>query len=397
MPMTCDADRRVQAREAVASEIADPLLGRSPAAVAGQFVGDERTDLAVLSFDNYAIRVLENVGAAFPVVASYDETTLAELYDLMVLDVDGDGDDEFVMLSFNGDFEVLDWDGSAFTQRELLTIGPGLVSFTAADLLGDPLPELVVSGEASVHVVPNMGGMFDVGDRRSASGEFEQPWDTLVVGTGTSARIVVPESNPQSTMGIANQDVGLLRLSGDDLVAGDPLGTEFQNPYALAQGDFLGGDEIEIVVAERRLNLSADEFLNGTTDPGRLRFFRLEGDAVTEVGAPLEIGIAPFALAAADLDCDGKTDLVIGTSGRPGMDDGRPQAFFGSCAPSAREEDLMTFPQVGDTGISAGSRLAVGDFDDDGLLEVAIPDFGDPGSAADPAQRVVIVGVQEAS
>jgi len=395
-PTTCDPTKRVVTREVVASDLVNEAFARSIAVVTGDFVGDDRTDLAVLSYDNYGLYVLENAGSSWPVAAMYFPDALTELFDLVAADLDRDGTTEFLLLSNNGQIGVVDWDGTNLTPIGTVDLSTtGLYSFTAADLVGDAGPDLFVSGATAVHLVPNVGGTLVAEEARSVSGEFYEPWDTLVVGTGAGARILVPESDDQSTMGAMNQVVHVLRVDDSAPVRGTPLGSDFQNPWAVAEGDFLGGNELEIAVVERRLNQPPDVAMEGTTDPGRLRFFRLVDDVVTEVGEPIEVGIGPGVLAAADLDCDGKTDLVLGNAGRPGMDDGRAQVLFGSCEASVNADDLMTFPEVGGTGVSAGTRLGVGDFDGDGLLDVAIPDFGDLAVPALPG-RLVIVGVQEA-
>jgi FG-GAP repeat len=396
VPTTCMATMRVAMRTVVASEVKNDLFGAAPAVVAGDFTGDPAIDVAVLSFDNYNLYLMENAGEMWPLVASYD-MPINVPYDLLAVDLDGAGQTEFLVLSNDGTVEVVGWDGTVLTRIGNLDLAtPDLVSFATADLIGDAGPELVASASSRAVLVPNVDGALVAGGASSVGGEFAQPWDTLVVGAGASARILVPESNNQSVMGAENQDIVVLRIADDALVEATRLGTHFQNPWALAEGDFLGGDELEIAVAERRLNLSPDDFLNGTTAAGRLRFFRLVGDVVTEVGESLEIGVGPASLAAADLDCDGKTDLVIGNAGAYGMDDGRAQVLFGSCSASADPEDLFDVPATGASGLSAGSRLAVADFDGDGLLEVAIPDASDLGTDGDAAKRLVFVGVEEA-
>jgi len=377
----------LEATEIVNSDFTAPI-----AVVAGDFVGDASTDLAVLGFGR-GIIILENT-STWPVAGAYLETQLTELVDLAVT-APRNGTQEFLVLSEIDGVEVVRWDrGTKLFNRDKnldLPVMWDAFSLLAADLVGDSISDLVVSTSTAIQVVPNVEGELMDDELFQIGGAFDEPWDTLLVGAGADRRILVPQSDDTSVMGAANQVVSSFRIEGTTLVEATPLGTDFQNPWALAEGDFLGDGELEIVVAERRLNQPVDDEIEPTTALGRLRFFRLVGDVVTEVGEPLEVGVGPRVLAAADLDCDGKTDLVLGNSGRATRYDGEAQVLFGTCDEVASADNLRNVPQVGGTGLTAGSRMAVGDFDDDGLLEVAIPDLGDE---QNPGVRLVLVGVE---
>ncbi|MBC8066818.1 MAG: hypothetical protein IAG13_00670 [Deltaproteobacteria bacterium] len=396
VPSTCASQVAASPRALSATTLVNVSFGRGLAVVSGQFAGNERIDLAVLNGGGYSLAVMENAPNTWiEADLFYVDTSLTELRDMLAIDLDGDQQTEFVVLSAIAGAEVFDWSDEAGTSLGLVDLPTSdLLSLAGADVNGDGNPELIVSGSSQVHIVPNDGGDLDGEATRSVSGSFAQPWDTFVVGEGPEIRILVPEADNTATMGVENQLVNMLRVAELAPVATAELGSDFQNPWAIAEGDFLGDEALEIVVAERRLNLP--DIQNGTTEPGRLRFFSLVGDAVSDVGEPLEIGVGPMALAAADLDCDGKDDLVIGTSGSPGMYDGSPQVLFGSCDASASAENLLTLGQVEGSGVNAWTRMAVGDFDDDGLPEVAIADVGNLDDASVPGERVVFVGVQEA-
>lgn len=397
-PTTCDPMRRPGMRALEAREIATPDAVAPIAVVAGDFVGDPNPDLAVLGFGQ-GIILFENT-STWMTSDSYLETQLTELVDLAVM-TRSEVSHDFLVLSETDGVEVVRWNrGDEVFERIAdiqLPMTPKQMSLDAfsllaADVVGDNVPDLIVSTSTAIQVVPSVDGELQEDEIfLFPDADVDEPWDTLLVGTGSNRRILVPESDDNAVIGEANQAVRSFRIDGTSISKAGDLGTDFQNPWALAEGDFLGGDELEIVVAERRLNQPIDDEVEPTTAFGRLRFFRLVNDNVTEVGEPLEVGVGPRVLAAADLDCDGKTDLILGNSGRAGAYDGEAQVLFGTCDEGASADDLATVPAVGGKGLTAGSRMAVGDFDDDGLLEVAIPDLGDE---QNPGARLVLVGVE---
>lgn len=395
---TCDPTARIGAHTLSSTPIVNADFSRALAVGAADLLGDARIELVVLSLDNYNVSVMENVGGGnWEVGAAPYSTPITDPRDLAVIDVETDGIPEFLLLAQNGQVDVVGWDGTSASSRATVNVAADdLLTLSATDIFGDVGPELLLAGSSALHVVPNIGGTFQEGDVRKRSGSFYKPWDLLVVG-GAVTRVLLPESDDMSFSGALTQQVQVVRIDGGDLTLDEPLATDLQNPWAIAQGDFFGDDELEVAVVERRLDSPGDaNYTDITGSPGRLRFYRVDDTGMTQLGEPLETAIGPVALQAADLDCDGKSELVIASTGPAGASAGQNQVFFGSCDPLPEASRLETFPDAAGVGIVAGTRMAAADFDGDGLLEVAIPDLGNLADPEAPGERVVLVGVEAA-
>ncbi|MBK8236159.1 MAG: hypothetical protein IPK74_11415 [Deltaproteobacteria bacterium] len=395
---TCDPTARIDAHTLSSTPIVNADFSRALAVGAADLLGDDRIELVVLSLDNYNVSVMENVGGGnWQAGAAPYSTPITDPRDLAVIDVETDGVPEFLLLAQNGQVDVVGWDGTSATSRATVNVAADdLLTLSATNIFGDVGPELLLAGSSALYVVPNIAGSFQEGDVRKRSGSFYKPWDMLVVG-GAVTRVLLPESDDMSFSGALTQQVQVVRIDGGDLTLDEPLATDLQNPWAIAQGDFFGDDELEVAVVERRLDSPGDvNYTDITNSPGRLRFYRVDDTGMTALGEPLETAIGPVALQAADLDCDGKSELVIASTGPAGASAGQNQVFFGSCDPLPQASRLETFPDAGGVGVVAGTRMAVADFDDDGLLEVAIPDLGNLADPEAPGERVVLVGVEAA-
>jgi hypothetical protein len=398
-PTWCLDGTPVGTQQVVMTELVRPELTRPFSLAAGNFTGDASIDLVVQSSDTFRLNMLVNEGGEFIVRGTTpDIDGITEAYDIIATDRDCNGSIEFVVLARDGHIAIVNWDETdeQFVSVGQVEVATGAHSFAVGDIVqgDDGYPDLVVSSNSVVSVVTNIDGSFDqqsvaelvMGDT------FYQPWDTLILET-EDQRIVVPSADGRKQFQEYDQLVHLLRVTqtGDNVGLANAMPPEldddFRNPWAVAQGDFDGDGENEIAVAER--NVNGDGY--GTNEVGRLRFYYLEtADAFPVFEGGLELGIGPVSLEAADLDCDGYVDLVIGNGGAPLSGElGAPQVFFGS---DGLENMTITDVPGVSGGMTPGSRTAVGDFNGDGRPEVAIPDAGDPVDVA--GERIVIIGVE---
>lgn len=367
----CDPSKAIDSRNVTSREVRRAGIDAAVGAVGGDFIGNGDVDLGVLG--GYEFYVLENAGGdSWP--PTVNQLAGMVKVDLLALDLDGDGETEFAILDDEGIVDVLDWDGSGMSPLVTLPLGDaGVQNMTVIETPAFDGPVLLGTGSAGLHLLPNVDGALAIDDAMVfPTPDAILPNDTLAVCAG-GPLVLVPDSDENTMMGERNQSVFIYTLDGH---LEGTLADDFENPWAFAQGDFLGGDDIEIAVAERRVNMSS----HGTDNPGRVRFFRIDAGGAEEVGKAIDIGVGPNALTAADLDCDGKSELVIGYSGVPDSQLGAgaaPHVLFGTTAARHAAADLVEVPITATGAIVAGNNFGVGDFDEDGRLEVAIPDVAD--------------------
>jgi hypothetical protein len=231
--------------------------------------------------------------------------------------------------------------------------------------------------------VPNRTGVL-LSDQKTQVGESMQyyaPINVIVIGKGDKARVVVPVSNPNQVGSELQNSVYIYGIPNGTFQESPEIITMLGNPWEVAEGDFVGDDEPEIAIVDRMLS-GTD--LNATQQ-GMLRFYTYVQSQPAELtDYRREIIRGPTSLAAADLDCDDKTDLVIGSSSISSEGAGTVQVLFGATSPTK-----LRLVEVEDTEVGAGPHMAVADFDCDGRPDVAIPDFG---NSMNSGQRVLFLG-----
>jgi Bacterial Ig-like domain (group 3)/FG-GAP-like repeat len=277
------------------------------------------------------------------------------------------------ILTSNGDRHFTAVSGPTFPGTSL---GTSTDAFVVADINGDNKPDLVYLSEDGT----TGGGVVTPEINQSGGG-------SVSFAAGTATAIANPGSfNPQEVVaGDFNGDgkmdlavIGLSGPSGETLVflTGNGSGgfTEGQDfalngvyDGQLLTGDFNDDGLLDVAVYDPA-GSDVTAFLNQSAG-GSIAF--------SQVSAPFNVGLSGFTsgpAAAADLNGDGRTDLVVAENGSGGVNDQVMVLLSGANGGNL----TFTAQQPVSAGNPSGDfvgAMTTGDFDGDGKIDVA-EDYG---------------------
>jgi FG-GAP-like repeat/IPT/TIG domain len=219
--------------------------------------------------------------------------------------------------------------GAGFT---LTVNGTGFVADSVVNWNGTPRPTTFISGSQLTAAVPAAG----------------------IATAGTASVTVV---NPAPGGGRSNVAFFAIATNTGDLVSfrsasSQVTGDPGPGPTPLAVGDFNGDGRLDLAVANENRNTVSIFLGDGTGD------FTL--------GASPATGRDPVSVAVGDLNGDGKLDLAVALM-LGGVD-----ILLGD------GEGNFTLASSTGTGASMPFSIAVGDFNRDGKLDVAVANYGGP-------------------
>jgi hypothetical protein len=280
---------------------------------------------------------------------------------------------------------------------EPVAIAPDLSSVASGDLTGDGRIDLLLTRRGGVTLLVGDGSGRFV--RRQGAEAGENPVDVAVGdldGDGDLDAAVANHETDYVTL-LANDGRG-----GLSAYPGSPLHLELApHPHAVELRDMDGDGRVDLLVDDRRgeaillLPGRADGSFAAETrridvggDPYRgLALVDLDGDGWTDVVTPNGSAVAivrrteeggyepprllaapgPFEVGAADLDGDGRPDLVV--AGEPGT----VRVVRGAGAGPFRDDPWFELRW------SPGAKaVATGDFDGDGFGDAAITNWEEP-------------------
>ncbi len=234
----------------------------------------------------------------------------------------------------------------------------GPENLAVGDIDGDGVGDLAVSSRTSALV----SIFFGVGD-----GTFtEAPGSPFLAPSDpTEVRLADFDGDGRVDVAVAGHDDVTMQPSGVVVVYPQvsfrvfasfsfefPVAPDLQ-PTALAVGDFDGQNGPDLVVAD----LSA----------GTLNLMMNDGTGSLDPGPILNEPDGPLAVTCADFDRNGRSDIVV--------------TLANTSKVELRLVSLAGVPQIGallDTGADVLSRVAVGDFNGDGFVDLAAPSSNGP-------------------
>jgi FG-GAP-like repeat/Calx-beta domain/FG-GAP repeat len=356
--------------------------GSVPASVAvGDLNGDGKPDIVVSNISREGggntISVLLNTttpGAATPSFAPHlDFGGGDEPVSVALADLNGDGRPDIVVVDYQTQSVGVLINQTApgattpsFAPLVNFAVGPGPAGLAIGDLNGDGKPDLVVTDQGS----DSVSVLLNTTTPGAATPSFVPKAD-FAVGGGFSLSVAIGDFNGDGRpdLAVANAFNGtggdtisvLLNTTTPGATAPSfATHVDFATrdaPSSVAVADLNGDGRPDIAVASTRSN-SVAVFLNVTTPGGTTPSF--------DAGSDFATGSYPIPVAIADLNGDGRPDIVAGDNQASAL-----SVLLNSTAPGT------AVPAFGRSDFMAGSNplsVAIADFNGDGrpdLVSVA--------------------------
>jgi hypothetical protein len=366
----------------------------NPASVAiGDFNGDGVSDLAVTNAPESSV----NPGSVSVLIGNGNGTFQAPRtfaagfnpHSVVVGDFNGDRVLDLVVANARnpftgdpGDVSVLLGNGDGTFQVPLtFAAANNPWSLAVGDFNGDGVRDLAVAN-ARVYV----NG--DPGDPGSVSvllgngdGTFRAPLTLaansnpyfIAVGDFNGDRVPdLAVANAQDPVSYGPGNVAVLLGNGDGTFQAPLTLAAADNPGSVAVGDFNGDGKLDLAAA----NVAAA----GLSHPSQVSVLLGNGEGTFHAARNFAAA-SPRALAVSDFDCDGKLDLVVANAGFGGLPvPGHVSVLLGN-----GDGTFEAAPTV--AAGKAPRSVAVGDFNSDGLPDLAVANegdrnLGDPGNVS---------------
>lgn len=266
-------------------------------AVADDFNGDGRVDLAVVNDADADIRVfLGTGGGAFG--AGADFATGSYVRDVVSGDLNGDGSRDLVTVDYNDEGVSVHLGNGlgGFSTRSVIDLGGGAMSVAVADFNGDGDQDLAVgrSGGTPDGVALLLGdGSGGFGPRA----DFACPYPLDVAAADL-------DGDGKTDLVVTNTGAGAVAvLLGDGSGGFGPAATYYtadaahDRPRSIGVGDFDGDGVPDVVTA------------NDAT--GKVSVWLGDGDGSLGPATDVAVGYRATCVAVADLEGDGKKDLAV--------------------------------------------------------------------------------------
>ena len=269
-------------------------------------------------------------------------------------DLNGDGKSDLVVTDHGANRVLvrLNSGSGQFASAVPYTVTAAPQATAIADINGDGKPDLVVADGAGVEILPGKG-----------DGTFGAIQTTALPGAeGGVIGPVVADFNGDGKLDIAVQagsQISLLFGAGNGSFTPGanalPAGTIF--PAALAAGDFNGDGKADLALAYDLQNANS-------TVTGAIQILLSKGDGTFQSPSPIMLSGTVVSLTAGDVNKDGKPDLIAGIQTNTGN---QIVTLLGSGGGSFQN------PLANKTGTSVPS-ISVADINGDGKPDLVIGD-----------------------
>ncbi len=323
--------------------------------VIADFNSDHKLDVVATNYDEFG----NNVNFSALLLGRGDGTLIASVnYEVSgsqptsvtSFDFDGDGNLDIATANYNSNnVSILRGNGKGqFAAAVNYAVGSKPVQILPVDLNLDGKPDLVIanSGDNTITRLLNDG-----------TGSFISSNVVSSTASGSKARtITVADFNGDHNPDLAVAHTGSNQLSvllgdgkGEFQLVDHPVDHRISSPNSIVSGHFNDDDKIDLAIANK-----------GTK---KVYILYGQGDGTFTSGDEYGGNNEPSAIATGDFNHDGWVDIAVANNG---PSEYSLHILFGNQTGTLREETISTFSnQV--------FSLAVGDYNGDGKLDIAVP------------------------
>ena len=341
------------------------------------FYGDGHLDIVAGDLNSQPLlQVLYGIGdgsfhaPTYSAIPSQTPTNVPVTNSIAVADFNGDGKLDVAATSLPENYVsvFLGQGGSKLAAGTNIAIpqsssGPAGPAFVVArDFNGDGKPDLALADQQSNSVSILLG---------NGDGTFQTP---LTYAAGANPQYLAigdfngdgkPDlavANSASLTPTASGNISILLNNGNGTFQSAANYTAGTHPYAIVIGDFNGDGKLDLAVV--------NDGAIGGTDKGGLWILLGNGDGTFRAATNIGVGQNPVHLAAADINGDGKLDLIIATTSRPGA---------GSLAILLGKGDGTFQTPVLATTFNLPQWISILDINGDGIPDIVDAEQGDLG------------------